>query len=85
MASIIDLHLDGDGAFPELAGRDDMIHLGDGTAIGMAVLDAGMTSGRASVAFKFTLPDGRPVLAEASWRVLATAVLGIAARYGWPE
>jgi hypothetical protein len=85
MASTIDLKLAGDGAWPELAGRDDIVHLGNDTTIGMAALEAGMTSGRLSVAFRFDLPDGRPVLAETSWRVLATAVRGIAARYGWPE
>lgn len=84
MASIINLKLDGDGAWPDLMDRG-VIHLGDDTEIGMCVLPAGMTSGRPSVAFRFDLPDGGAVMAEASWRVLATAVRAIAARYGWPE
>lgn len=58
---------------------------GNDTEIGMCVLPGGMTSGRASVAFRFELPDGGTVVAEASWRVLAVAVQAIAARYGWPE
>jgi hypothetical protein len=84
MASIIDLKLDGDGAWPDLIDKG-VIHLGEDTTIGMCVLPGGMTSGRPSVAFRFDLPDGGTVVAEASWRVLATAAQAIAARYGWPE
>jgi hypothetical protein len=85
MSSVINLILDGDGAWPDLAERrGDMIHLAE-TAIGLTVLAGGMTSGRESVAFRFDLPDGRPVLAETSWQLLATAAQAIAARYGWPE
>jgi hypothetical protein len=84
MASIINLKLDGDGAWPDLIDKG-VIHLGDDTAIGLAVLAAGMTSGRPSVMFRFDLPDGGVVCAEASWRVLAVAAQAIAARYGWPE
>ncbi len=79
MASIINLKLDGDGAWPELIDQP-VIHLGNDTAIGLAVLPAGMTSGRPSVMFRLDLPDGQVVCAEASWRVLATACQGIAAR-----
>jgi hypothetical protein len=84
VASIIDLKLDGDGAWSDLLDKG-VIHLGDGTTIGMGVLPGGMTSGRPSVAFRFDLPDGGTVVAETSWRVLAIAVQAIAARYGWPE
>jgi len=84
MASVIDLKLDGDGAWPDLMDKG-VIHLGDGTTIGLCVLPGGMTSGRPSVAFRLDLPDGQVVCAEASWRVLATAVRAIAARYGWPQ
>lgn len=84
MASSIDLKLGGDGAWPDLIDRP-VIHLGDGTTIGLCVLPTGMRSGRPSVAFRLDLPDGQVVVAEASWRVLAVAVQAIAARYGWPE
>lgn len=84
MASIINLNLNGDAAWPDLMDRG-VIHLGNDTAIGLCVLPAGMASGRPSVAFRFDLPDGQVVMAEASWRVLAFAVQTIAARYGWPE
>lgn len=84
MASIIDLNLNGDGAWPDLMDKG-VIHLGDDTAIGLCVLPAGMQSGMPSVAFRLDLPDGQVVMAEASWRVLATAAQAIAARYGWPR
>lgn len=85
MASTIDLKMDGDGAWPDLAARRaDVIHLAE-TTIGLASLAGGMASGRPSVALRIDLPDGRPVVVETSWRALATAVQALAARYGWPE
>lgn len=83
MPSVIELKLDGDGAWPDVDPRT-AIHLAE-TTIGMAVLGGGMMSGRESVAFRITLPDGRDVIAETSWRVLATAVRAIAARHRWPD
>lgn len=80
------IHLDGDNAWPDLASkRDQIIHLADDAVIEVAALPGGMTSGRTSIAFRFDLPDGRTVIAETSWRLLATTVRAIAARYGWPE
>jgi hypothetical protein len=85
MSSVIDLTLDGDGAWPDLSlQRDQTIHLAE-TTIGLAVLTGGMTSGRESVAFRLDLPDGKHVVAETSWRLLAAAARTIAARYGWPD
>jgi hypothetical protein len=73
--------LDGEGgAWPDLAARSDVIHLTG--AFQLAPLRAGMQSGRASVAFRFDLPDGRSVIAETSLRVLYSAVKAIAARHG---
>ncbi len=86
--AVISLRLVGEGAWPDLAGRIDdgsIIHLGDDDVIGLASLEGGMTSGLPSVAFRFDLPDGRTVVAETSWRLLATACRALAARYGWPE
>lgn len=84
MANAIDLKLEGDNAWPDLMDRG-VVHLGNGTTIGLAVLPGGMTSGRPSVMFRLDLPARQVVLAESSWRLLATAVRAIAARYGWPE
>jgi hypothetical protein len=83
LSSIIELHLDGDGAFPDLD-PGTCIHVAE-TTIGVAVLSGGMASGRESVTFRFTLPDGRDVVAETSWRALGTAARAIASRYGWPD
>lgn len=86
MACAIELKLDGDGAWPDLAAKADrIVHLANGSSIGLSVLEGGMTSGRMSAAFRIDLPDGQVVIAETSWRLLATAVRGIAARYGWPD
>lgn len=55
-----------------------LIHLT--TPIEVGGLPRGMTSGRASVSFCFTLPDGRVVLAETSMRlfkVAADALYGV--------
>ena len=88
MSSAIDLKLDGDGAWPDLGAKrqaGELVHLGEGSTIGVIVLEGGMSSGRASVAFRIDLPDGRVVVAETSWRLLAMACRAIAARHGWPE
>lgn len=86
MPTAINIKLDGEGSWPDLIDRrDQIIHLGDGTSIDLAFLEGGMTSGRHSVAIRIDLPDGRPVIAETSWRILALSVQAIAARYGWPE
>lgn len=80
--------LDGDGAFPDLAGKigtDDVIHLGnDAPPIGVAVLEHGTASGRPSIMLRVDLPDGRTVLAETTWALFAGAAQAVAARYGWP-
>lgn len=82
----INVLLDGDGVWPDLADkRDQVIHLANGTSIDLAALPGGMTSGRTSVALRINLPDGRIVIVETSWRLLATAARAVAARYGWPE
>ena len=78
----LDLDLEGDGAWPDLAGRlDQVIHLREGTTIRLAVLTAGMTSGRPAVGIRLDLPDGRVLVAETSARLLVTAARAIAARF----
>jgi hypothetical protein len=79
----IDLNLDGDNAWPDLALRDDLIHITG--SIGMTALDGGMSSGRASVAMRIDLPDGRPVVVETSLRVLVAACRAMLARYPDPD
>jgi len=80
MASLIDLRLDGDAAYPDLPTRE-VIHLRE-TTIGVTALAGGMASGRTSVALRLDLPDGRVVLAETSLRLLLAAADALRARYG---
>ena len=85
--STLDLRLDGEGAWPDLARKitaGKVIHLADDATIGLSALPGGMQSGRASVAWRFDLPSGRTVLAEMSLRTLHAAVSAIVARYGEP-
>jgi hypothetical protein len=79
------LKLDGDGAWPDLAGKIDtpqVIHLGnDAKPIEISVLDAGMHSGRPSIMIRLELPDGRTVLAETSARLFCSAGRAVLAKY----
>jgi hypothetical protein len=92
MASIIEIKLDDDDAWPDLRdlnAQGKVLHHVE-RPIGLAVLDGGMVSGKPSVAFRFDWPESagdgaRVMVAECSWAVLAAAARAIAARYGWPE
>lgn len=65
-------------AWPDLADKTDkIIHVT--SPLGLAYLEAGMESGARSVMLRVDLPDGRVVLAETSFALLALAVRGIAA------
>lgn len=80
-----DIRLDGDGAWPDLLEKQRdglLIHLGNGSTIGITALPDGMASGRASVALRFDLPDGRTLMAETSLRALFNATNAIVTRYG---
>jgi len=50
----------------------------------IGVLPGGMKSGAPSVSLLVVLDDGRPVLAETSWRNLALAAVALIARWGTP-
>ena len=70
-------------AWPDLAekqAKGDLIHLRNGE-MKVAVLDAGLTSGRPSVAVRIDLPDGKSVLGETSARLFCTAGRMIAGKY----
>jgi hypothetical protein len=72
----IDIHCDGDSCWSDLRDDPDLIALmgPDAPPIGLALLPGGMVSGRASVAFRITLPDGRTVLTETSLALLDQAL-----------
>jgi len=76
---VIDLKLDGDAAWPDLPDREV---LDCGARIGMAGLEAGMASGKTSVAVRVDLPDGRVAIVQTSLAALETAVRALVARYG---
>jgi hypothetical protein len=58
------------------------IHLGDDAEIVVSGLPDGMVGGRPSMMFGFTLPDGRVVIAETSWRLFAAAYKAFAGKFG---
>jgi hypothetical protein len=72
----LDVHCDGDACWPDLRDDPGLIDLmGEGAPpIGLALLPGGMASGRASVAIRIDLPDGRTVLTETSLALLDQAV-----------
>ena len=78
----IDLKLEGDEAWPDLADRE-VIEIPEEAAIGVVVLPGGMASGKPSVAFRFDLPDGRVAIAQTSLDLFQAAARATAARYGW--
>lgn len=67
---------EGEGCWPDLVGNPTVIDLtgDDAPTIFMALLPGGMASGRASVAFRLELPDGRTVVTETSLRLLSQAL-----------
>lgn len=86
---MIELKLDGDGAWPDLATvpPDRLINLmtgatGRDTRIGLACLPSGTVGGRPTVTIRIDLPDGRVLLTETTLRVLGAAVDAMRARYG---
>ena len=89
---IIRVILEGDGAWPDLAGHEDrVVHLAEGAApIQIACLSGGMKSGRPSLAIRLDLPPieglqdaGKDVvIAETSVRAFLVAADAIRAKYG---
>lgn len=80
------IFLTGDNAWPDLKDRmEDVVHLKDGDYLGIAVLDRGMRSGRASVMLRFDLPDGKVVMAETSLRLLTMAAQAFNAKHPDPD
>ena len=81
MAPVFELHMEGDGAWPDLADKE-VIHLGsDAPAIQISALSEGMVGGMPSLAFRFDLPDGQVVVFETSLQVFLTAARALWARY----
>jgi hypothetical protein len=84
MALAIDLHLEGDGVWPDLAekqARGQLVHLANDSVLGITALSGGMASGRTSVGIRIDLPDGRVVFAETSLRLFLNAAEALRVRY----
>lgn len=71
-------------AWPDLAEHPErLIWLSnDEPPIQIGALEAGMTSGRPSVAIRIDLPDGRIVVAETSLRLFQMANAALLGRFG---
>jgi len=74
--TVLKIHLDGDGCWPDLAGRE-LVRL---ELQEVAMLAGGMSSGKSSVSFRLDLPDGRTVIAEQSLDQLEAFVRACRAR-----
>ena len=70
----LDIALDGDGCWPEVAGAPEAMLLG------IALLKRGTTGGKHSVMFKLRMPDGSFVLAQTTFALLDSAVLAMRTR-----
>jgi len=78
----LDIFLDAEGML-EGVNPANVIELT--TPLKIGGLPGGMTSGKPSVSFGFTLPDGRTVFAQTSMRLFHVAAKAFATRYGWQD
>lgn len=77
------LKLDGDAAWPDLAGRTNVHHVS--SPVEVSALARGMKSGKPSVAIRLELEDGSTVIAETSLALFLTAGDALKAKYGDPR
>lgn len=70
--------MEGDGSWPDLKDKE-FITIEKGLEV--TILDGGMSSGKPSVAIRFELPDGTPVIAQTSARLFCTAAKAFMAKY----
>ena len=75
----------GDGAWPDLAGKEVIGYDEIMQPLQIAGLAGGLASGKPSVTLRVDLPDGRVVLAQTSLALLLTAADALRARYGDPR
>lgn len=81
---VVDLRLQGDGAFPELEGMVGTSFLWHDphAPLTIAYLDGGMVSGKPSLVLRVDYPGGRVALAETSVDAFLAAARAISARAG---
>lgn len=83
---VLSLHLQGDGAYQELLEKHGPpIETAAEQPIHVAVLEAGMVSGKPSIAFGIILADGRWVFAQTSLALFLTAADAFGAAKGDPR
>ena len=81
--TMIHLLLEGDGAFRDLQGKEDLvIDLAD-KPFTVAALDQGTIGGMPSVMIRLDLPDGRVVLQQTTARLWITVARALRGR--WPD
>jgi hypothetical protein len=78
----LSIFLDANGMLNDIPEKK-IIHITEPIKVG--ALLAGMSSGKASIAFGITLPNGQVVLAETSMRLFHIAAKAFAVRYGWQD
>lgn len=74
----LDIQLNGDGAWPDLANKKVL----NGALTGWAVLDQGTTRGRPAIMLRGELPNGDVVVLETTWNLVYSAARATEARYG---
>ncbi len=63
-----ELHLHGDGCWPDAGDADE------GQLVGMALLKGGTVGGKHSVTFRIRMPDGGTVLVQTTFALLTQAL-----------
>jgi hypothetical protein len=82
---ILEVILDGEGCWPDLAEKT-VINLGnESKPIQVAALPKGLVSGKPSVSIRLDLPDGNVVIAETSLALFLSAAETFRLHYGDPR
>jgi hypothetical protein len=66
---VLNIKLDGEGCWPDLSGKGPDQVIDVASPIDIALAPRGMMSGKASIAIRLDLPDGRTVIAQTSFEL----------------
>lgn len=78
----MDIKLDGDGQWPDLADGKRKVHRVDDGILRVVTLKGGLKSGNPSVALRLDLPNGETIIAQTSVRLWQQAAAAMRGRYG---
>lgn len=81
----LQIHLDGDGAWPDLAEKLRAKKLHHAHIASVAMLASGTGGGKPSVAVRIDLADGTSVLAETTLELFLAAARAFEARASMPD